>query len=266
MSELQTDTNDAAIDLITQDVAPDESGTVESGPELATGEEDQKQAAVQKAIDKQYGKFKAEERSHVATRQSLAESNRKLAEYEANKPALTVPSMPDPYEDGYEEKMQARDTAMQAKYKQDYDNTAAQGQQDQARQQQEQTANAQRKEAGSKFMQAASSIGISEENLNKSIDVVVGNGINQSVADFIINEPDGPLIIQYLAANPMEQDNLRSMSLMQAAGFINGQLKTNAAALRPKQSTAPNPIAPLNGGGVEKDAGKYLHSKGATFS
>lgn len=270
MSELQTDTNDAAIDLITQDVATDASGTVENGPDLATGEGDNpdaiKQEAVNKAINKQHAKYQEERRKNEAVNRDLAAANERLAQFEANKPALHVPDMPDPYEDGYEEKMRARDTAMQAKNRQDYDNNARQSQQQYTQQQQHQAAESKRAEAGQNFMKTANQIGISEDNLNKSVQLVVNNGIDQNVAEFIINDPDGPLIIQHLASNPMDQDELRGMSPMQAAGFINGQLKTKASALRPKQSNAPAPIASLNGGGVNKDAGKYPHSKGATFS
>ena len=270
MSELQTENESTPNELITQEVEQPESGTIENGPDLATGEgenpDNTNQEAVNKAINKQHAKYQEERRHREASDRSLAEAQKKLAEYEASKPALSVPAMPDPYDDGFEEKMAQRDAALLAKAKQDAQQSVLANQQQAQQQQIEQRKQADQEKVVGEYSKRATAFGISPEQLQAAAGTVAQNGMKQEVAEFILADPDGPLIIQHLAANPIDQDELNSMNSMQAALAISGSLKAKASALKRKQSNAPDPVQPLNGNGVDPETGKYPHSKGATFS
>ena len=268
--ELQTVNESAPTELITPEVAPTEAGTVENGSESATDtgevQEQTNQDAVNKAIGKQHAKFREEQRLRQTSDNALAEANRKLAEFEANKPALSVPDMPDPYEDGFEEKMRVRDAAVVAKA-----NSDAQSAQVVNQQQAQQAAAERDKVEASKvvvaaYKEKATTLGVDSEVLTAAENQVVNYGIQTDQLQFILGKDDGPLIMQHLAANPMDLDDLSRMSPFQAATFINSTLSQKAAALKPKQSTAPAPLEPLSGNGVDPNGAKSPWLEGGTYN
>ena len=56
------------------------------------------------------------------------------------------------------------------------------------------------------------------------------------------------------------------MNPMKAVAFLT-EIKAKQAALNTKKTSAtPDPPDRLDGGGVDKDAGKYPYSKGAVFT
>ena len=80
----------------------------------------------------------------------------------------------------------------------------------------------------------------------------------------ILADNDGPLITKHLAANPQDGYELASMSPYSVGQFLDG-IKTKASALKPKTSSTPAPATNLQGNGVDPEAGKYSHIKGAKF-
>lgn len=270
MSELQTDNESTPNELITQEDVQTDSGTVENGPELATGEGENpdtpNQEAVNKAINKQHAKYKAEEREKQAAQAELAEAKRKLAEFEASKPALSIPPIPDPYEDDYEEKTKARDAAIIAKANQDERQSVLDSQQQSIQQKAEQDKIESAQRAVTAYRDKAKSIGVDEARLVQAENVVANYGIDQDQLQFIIGKDDGALIIQHLAANPIELDDLKSMNPFHAAEYINSTLSQKAAALKPRTSNAPDPVKPLNGNGVDPDMNKHPALKGVVYS
>lgn len=270
MSELQTENESVPTELITPEAAPTDTGTVTSGSESATDtgevQEQTNQDAVNKAIGKQHAKYREEQRLRQTSDNALAEANRKLAEFEANKPAPLVPEMPDPYEDGFEEKMRIRDAAIVAKASSDAQQATA------VTNQQAQQATAQQaqveadKAAVATYKDKATTLGVDSEVLVAAETAVVNYGIQTDQLQFIIGKDDGPLIMQHLAANPMDLDDLSRMTPFQAATFINSTLSTKAAALKPKQSTAPAPLEPLSGNGVDPNGAKSPWLEGGTYN
>ena len=270
MSELQTAEENAPTELITPEVAPTDTGTGETGPDLATGEGEnpgeQNQEAVNKAIGKQHAKYREEQRLRQTSDAALAQANQRLAEFEAAKPALSIPDLPDPYEDGFEEKMKARDTAIQAKAQQDAHQQGVVSQQ-QYQQQVAQQAQAETdKQTVASYRDKAKALGVNEASLTAAETAVVNYGINMDQLKFIIGKDEGALIMQHLAANPMDLDDLATMNPFQAAEFINSTVSQKAAALKPTSSNAPDPVKPLSGNGVDPDMNKHPALKGVKYS
>jgi len=273
MSELQTTEASATSDLINQDVAQVDAGTVESGPELATGGNEDSdtinQDAVQKRIDKATHKFREAERATKTVSQERDDLQAKLDAIDANKPAPTVSEMPDRFDMSDEEftaALQKRDNERQALA----DHNAAQNTKQAASQAAIEKQNAARQEAsqkvGQEFVKRADGFGISRDNLQKASEVIANYGVNSDVAMHMATHENGPLIVQYLATNPEELSNLADMNPMQAAVHVSNVLSEKAAVMKPKTSNAPDPVTPLGGNGVDPDMGKYPNLKGVKYS
>jgi hypothetical protein len=274
---LHTDTDSAPNDLITQDVAQPDSGTVESGPELATGGNEDSdttnQTAEQEGVNKAINK--AHHLRHKAERETQAEAKRandlqaKLDAIEANKPAPTVSEMPDRFDMSDEEFSAAlvkRDNERQALS----DHTAAQNKRQsdlQAVSEKAVTdANAKIRNAGDSFRQKADALGITKEAQNLSAKTVMDYGVSNDLIIHICEYDDSPLIMQYLASNPAELHELASMSVAKAAIHVNGVISQKANALKPQSSNAPDPVVPLRGNGADPSLNKHPAFAGGIYS
>ena len=189
---------------------------------------------------------------------------RRLAEIEAQKPKETrpnVPPIPDPWDDNFEEKLRQRDEALtraaayDAQQRLIQEQEQAKEQQRLQRQQQELTTRV------TTYSERAKQLGIDAQELAQAGQRLAGQ-VSDDVASYILDNDQGPLMTKYLSANPLELDRLQSMSPMQAAVYLETQVKPKAAQLGQKKITqAPDPVETLNGGGAAPERGP----KGAKF-
>ncbi|MBL4795931.1 MAG: hypothetical protein JKY50_00805 [Oleispira sp.] len=273
MSELQTEEASATTDIINQDIAQVDTGTVENGPELATGGNEDSdtinQDAVQKRIDKATHKFREAERATKTVSQERDDLQAKLNAIEANKPAPTVSEMPDRFEATDEEWRTAelkRDNELLevALHKAAQEDKQAASQAAITKQNEAREAEGQR--IGQDFSKRADGFGISRENLQKASEVVLNYGVNTDVIMHIASIDNGPLIVQYLATNPTELGDLADMNPMQAAVHVSNVLSEKAAVMKPKTSNAPDPVVPLGGNGVDPSLNKHPAFVGGKYS
>jgi multidrug efflux pump subunit AcrB len=162
-----------------------------------------------------------------------------------------VPSMPDPYDEDFAQKVAARDKALTNAAAWDMRQAMAEHQRlEQAtRQQQEQQQALSR--SVETYSKRATAFGIKADELAAAGQAVANYGISQDLASFILADDKGPLITAYLARNPLELDALQGMSPLQAAVHIATNIKARAAASR-GISSAPEPPTVLGTGGVPK--------------
>lgn len=271
--ELNTVNESAPNELITQEVAPTEAGTIENGPELATGEgadpDKINQDAVQERINKVTAKRYEAERATKTAKEERDALQARLDSIEAAKPAPTVSDLPDRFDSSDEEFNAAvirRDNERQALADHNATITARQNIQQQQAQQVEKDRLDRVAKAGDECFKRATAFGISQDQLNAAAMKIQAIGIDPTVGEFILDLEDGPLILQHLAANPNDHYALNGLNPMMASQMITGSLRQKAEALKPKQSNAPDPVVPLSGNGVDPEAGKYANLKGATFS
>ncbi len=273
MSELQTEDASATTDIINQDTAQVDTGTVENGPELATGGNEDSdtinQDAVQKRIDKATHKFREAERATKTVSQERDDLQAKLDAIEDNKPAPAVSEMPDRFDMNDEEFNAAllkRDNERQLLA----DHNANQKSRQEASQAAITKQNEARQEAvnktSDKYIKRADEFGISRDILTKASNVVVAYGLSNDVANHIADHENGPLIVTYLATNPEELSNLSDMHPMQAAVHVSNVLSEKAAVMKPKTSNAPDPVVPLGGNGVDPSLNKHPAFKGGKYS
>lgn len=272
--ELQT--VESGITLDSDQIETDEVETEtpkDGGAELApaTGEDQSKtedskaqaQEMAQKAINKQHAKYREEERKRIEMEEKLKAANKKLEAFEAEKGEITIPPVPDTFDEDFEEKLKQRDEAIMQKAQQDAQKQSVVAQQ---------TAN---EEAVAKveeervqtliggYSQRINTLGLNADEVRVAGDTVVRNGIDGSVAEYILGDEDGPLITKYLAENPVIQDELRHLPPIQAAMKIDSTIRQAVSTMKPQVSDAPDPIETLDGRGAGEQVSRFI--KGATF-
>ncbi len=276
MRELHTDDASATNDLINPTAAQTDLGTVENGPELATGGNEDSDTTnqdadngVNKAINKAHHLKHKAERATLAETQRADELQARLDAIDANKPAPIVSEMPDRFEATDEEWAAAEiKQAGERQVRADYD--ATQKARQTASQAEINKQNVKRQEEahkiGLEYVKRADGLGISRDNLQKASEMIANYGVSDDVIEHIAVHENGPLIVQYLTTNSSELSDLASMNPMQAAVYISNVLSDKSAALRPKTSNAPDPVVPLSGNGVDPNASKHPAFKGGTYS
>ncbi len=251
-----------------------ELGTIENleeGSELAPeadkpADSDKTQETIDKAIGKQHKKFRDEERRANGLEVELADAKSKLGQYQAdeNQP-VDIPKMPDQYDDDFNEQVEKRDEAIRRNAE-----ITAQVAVNTQNQQNAQIA-AQQKEVDVinnkvvSYTEKATGLGVTPQELQEAGNTVASYGIPADLTIALLDDPDGPLITKYLAANPLEIDSLKNMSTFQAALHIEKVIRPKTDELKPKTSNTPAPQDDIEGGSVDTD-NRYENLKGVTYS
>jgi hypothetical protein len=218
------------------------------------------------AFNKQYGEKKQLERDLALAK----EQNSKFEQAERERQAAQVgdiPAMPDAFDDDFDAKVKVRDDALVAQANYNATNQAYLNQQQQTQQQ----AALAKQQAGQKVLQEHNSrvkeLGIKPEAMMAAENTVMNYGMSNELLTHIAGMTDSPLVINHLAANPVEGYELANMAISNPYGvsaYLSG-IAEKASALKPKTSSTPAPATNLEGNGVDPEAGKYQYIVGATF-
>ncbi len=270
--EMQTDevVDDAVtdVDQQTETENPDqfeqpEGEAKEEGAESSTAEESKvtfdeaQQAKVNQLIGEKVSKQREAERQ-------AEELQRRLAEVEASLPKEKrpeIPAMPDPFDDDFEEQSKARDAAIIKQAEFDATARANERLQQQAQQEAARRQQAALETELVKYSNKAKASGIDQNQMVQDMQAVGQNIPDVNIQAFLLTEEKGPEITNFLASNPLEMDKVRNMNQMQAAIYIETQLKPKATQSR-KTSNAPAPADTLSGRGAPP---KERGPKGAKF-
>ena len=270
MSELQTDSVESEV------IEPAVIENPDDGADLAAASESEhstnpepvdevesEASKQQKYINTQYGQIKQGERD-------LAKANDQLAKFQSDERERqsaavgNIPPMPDAFDDDFDVKLKQRDEAIIAKANFNAQNNAYIQQQQFTQQQAAQAAQQKQTELGNSFTANANAAGATDEEFNTVVTTLNNGGMTGDIGNAIMQDPDGYFIAKHLAANTVEANELSSMNPI-LAGAKYAELKVKASALKPKISSTPAPATNLQGGGVDPEAGKYQHIKGAKF-
>jgi transcriptional regulator NrdR family protein len=167
---------------------------------------------------------------------------------------VDIPPIPDSWDDNYEAKIRERDTAIQqnARFEQSESQRLA-GQAEAQRKSEREHFNRQQ-ELSETLASSSKKLGIDKAVLDKSQEVLVKQ-INDSgrdmtrIVDRLLSDPMGGLMIQHLAANQLDMQDIIYAN-PEDAGFLLAEVKQKAALLKPQSSNAPSPAATLTGGAV----------------
>lgn len=204
-------------------------------------------------------------------RQRADEAERKLADLKAQMPreeAPAIPDLPNP-EDFYSEpeKLKAaqdqRDEAIKNRATFDAQKSWETAQLQNQAQQQAKVRDQKQHEVNVKYGQTAESFGIKSEQMAQDAAILGNSGLDFGVQDHLAQDPQGPLIVNYLAKNMLELDKLRSMSPMKAAVYIANEIKPKLAGIK-KTTSTPHPLDLDDGNGVPEKTDPWLD--GVTYS
>ena len=262
-----------------EELQPEELDTEEASEELETSEgleedsdsapeDDQEafsplqQARFNAAIGKKVRQTRDQERRADDLERQLQEIKSQLPKQERPH----VPPAPDPFsisDEEYRRTLAQRDEAVKAAVNFDNQRQAQLAAQQRLQEQQAQEQHAAQNEKILEYSKRASKLGIKAEELQIAGNSLANYGIDESLGQFILEDAQGPLITTYLAANPQELDELRSMSPAKAAAMVESQIRNKAVAARPKKVTdTPDPLERPRGAGKPP---KGRGPQGATF-
>ncbi len=202
-------------------------------------------AGFTKAINKKHFLLMEETRKVEALQQQLAQAQSQMPQVQRP----LIPDLPDPYDADFDQKMQVRDKAVSDAAAYDATTAVLQHSQQVANQnafnqQQEQT-----QKTEQAFVDRSANLGVNTTDLNTALQTVNAYGGVGDVAQYIMNDPKGPLIAAFLANNPGEIETLRNLGLAAAGEHIAINIKPKVAAMK-KTTGAPAPVDSLDGGGA----------------
>jgi hypothetical protein len=199
--------------------------------------------------------FKAREtkRENDELKRQLAEAQQPVVN---DRPAVTeLSEYPEP------EEIQAFQKATQDAAVWDYQQT----QQQEADYNAQVTAQTQQAEQTQKlrtdFVANSTAAGIKLEDLQTAGNVVESYGLNPQIAQSIMADSDGGLVLLQLATNPNDIAALNNANML-TLGTLYADIKAKSANLKPKQSAAPAPAEILSGNGSPPKEGG---PEGATY-
>lgn len=203
------------------------------------------------------------------------EAERKLKEYETRIAQLEqasqgarpdVPEVPNKYDFDSDEKYYAalreRDEKLKAQVEFDAQQRIAIQQKEQQQREAQQSKQKELEEKAQAYSLNAAKLGVDQNQLRQAGEVVQQYGLHPGVVEVILDDPQGPLITQYLGANLHELDRIASMNPYSAASIIGSEIKAKASELQPRTTAAPDPAPVLDGAGSPS---KERGPKGATY-
>jgi hypothetical protein len=275
MSELQPEDNyeyDSEDDVTTEEEVVETEDSVEeqdseSAPEAGETQDkqikfsDEQQRIFDEAVGKKVYKLREKEREAESLKKQLEELQSRIPAQ--RRP--TVPDIPDPFalsDEEYKRSLAHRDEALRQAIAFDQQQQMLNQQRQQLQAQQQQKQQEALTEKVQSYSQRATKLGIKPEELQAAGNTIAQFGIQEDVANYILDEDQGPLITTYLSKNLLELEKVQGMSPAAAAVYIATTVKQKAAALKPKVNSAPDPLEQPHGAGT---APKPRGPQGATF-
>jgi hypothetical protein len=222
---------------------------------------EEQQRIFNEAVGKKVFKLREKEREAEALRKRLEELEAKIPQQ--GRPV--VPEAPDPFalsDAEYRQRLVQRDLAIRESAAWEAQQQALQWQRQQAQLEQQQRQQERQQEEVKAYADRANKLGIAAAELQEAGTLVAGYGIDPALVEMILSDDHGPLLTKYLAKNQLELERLVQMPVTLAAVRLATEVKSKAVAMKPKVTTAPDPLnQPRNSGISPRPKGP----KGATF-
>jgi hypothetical protein len=230
----------------------DKTEEAESSPASEDNHE-QKHDATQKRINTLTAKRYEETRRADALELKLAEMEK--AQAQPVKPVVSTvgaPRMPDDMYDS--EAMGQYHNDMVAYSTQVAQQTAASTFEENQKAVQEQKVQANAQQVVSAYSQNAVRDGVDMDKLRVAEQMLNQSGISDNLGQYIMGDPNGGKIVEYLGDNPAEAYELLALDPVSAGIKIANEIKPRALSTTPRVSNAPEPTREIKGGGtLEKD-------------
>jgi len=250
--------NEAAAEQQEAEIEVEEKAEVETHDGFVSLADNQAQ------VNKQHRKYRDAERDAARAATEREALQKELDDLKAASVDLSVPDVPDPYSETFQADIAERDAAIQRKTEHEAQLKTA----DAAKQRTEEAnlkideEKLREKIAG--FDKRMNEHGLNPVEVKQAAETIIDYGASESMQDILLEDVDGPLMVAYLAKNPLEIENLNGMSTLALVNHLNTEIRPKASLLKPKTSDAPDPPMILSGGGAAELEDPLL--KGAKFS
>ena len=216
----------------------------------------------QAEVNKQHRKFRDAERTAQTAIEKATALQKELDEVKAKSVDLTVPAI-DPFSETFNEDLKARDEKITEIAEHNASVSTIETEQQKTLEAKNEQEEAALKEKVASFDSNMLTLGLKPVEVKQAADTVINYGISETFQDVLLEDPDGPLLVQYLANNPVELEAVNGMSVLQMINHLNTDVRPKASLLKPQTSQAPDPPITLDGGGVGEIEHPLL--KGAKF-
>ena len=262
--------NEPVEDAITTDDIDDTSASVDmpevesdSSPAPEANQEEKNKNGIQERFNTLTAEKYQEKRRADALEAELQRIKaEKAAIPETPTPSVAAPVLPEVPDDLYDPEVKAKYQSDMQKYNQqllDYnksiaENTAKGVWENQQRQVQEAERQAKTQQVVSKFVTNAIRDGVDTDKLRVAEETLVNSGITPELGGYIMNDPNGGKIAEFLYDNPALMHEVLSLDPVSAGIKIANEVKPQALSKTPKVTKAPDPLPEIHGGGVvDKD-------------
>lgn len=251
------------------DIAESEPEAIEQEYNEEPPEATPEETEVDKEADKEDKAAQAINKKHFEKMQAERERDQARLELEQiraenyKNEAVEIPAVPDPFDDDYEQKLAARDEAIKTAHERDVLERNFYTQQEDKVKQAQYQKQQELSDVMVKCHNNAKKHGISSDDLNFAANQVANGGISGEIAENLIRDDDSALLLQHLATNPIDVENIRTLQPYQAAMYIERNVR--GKLVRPKVTGAKEPARSIRGNGGDMDKAKYPMSAGATF-
>jgi len=277
---VQSGSEEVAADAVVEEIDELDGAIIDGPPEpeleeegLKSGEEEEvllndegkviPQEKINERINKKHLELMKSQEANDQLAKTNAELEAKLAKVSGPAGLQQVPDIPDSFDPDFHAKMGARDKIQadnavytervrtnQAEINKVNDAKFAQDEQ-------------KRVETVNSYKERIVKFGLDEAKLTEAEGNVVRFLPNQDVKQYILEDPNGPLIVQYLNDNPVELTRVATMNPIAAAMHLSETVSKIAKELQPNPTSTPDPIS-INKGRAAPDE-THPDNVGATF-
>lgn len=221
----------------------------------------EQQEVLNREIAKKTFKLREEERKRIQIEQELAAIKSRQSEIA---PAPVVPEYPDAFDPQFDQKVALRDEAIRQRAAHDAQQAYLAQQANIAQQQKFESEQQRYKTVAEEYSKRAIALGVTAQELQYAGQGVASYLSDPELIEEILTDDVGALITVYLASNVGELEKLSLMKPIQAARYIESQIKPKLSARKPKISNTPEPVQKIAGSAPQGNP-YFKHSKGAKF-
>ena len=221
----------------------------------------EQQEVLNREIAKKTFKLREEERKRIQIEQELAAIKSKQSEIA---PAPVVPDYPDAFDPQFDQKVALRDEAIRQRAAHDAQQAYLAQQANIAQQQKFESDQQRYKSVAEEYSKRAIALGVTAQELQYAGQGVASYLSDPELIEEILTDDVGALITVYLASNVGELEKLSLMKPIQAARYIESQIKPKLSARKQRISNTPDPVPKVSGSAPQGNP-YFKHSKGAKF-
>jgi hypothetical protein len=217
----------------------------------------EQQAVFDKVIGEKTFKAREAERKAEAAEKRLQELEAQLPK--ENRPS--IPSLPDPYDADYQQKIAARDEAIKAAAAFDAKQELVRNQQQNVQRQRVEAQQQELVKSATVYKERSDKLGINPSELQTAANALSSFGISEDLTKFLLKDEQGPLMTMFMARNPIVLERMSGLSPLEMGHYIASEIKPKLATVKPR-TQAPAPADVLDGGGSPRSE---RGPKGAKF-